>query len=419
MISGITKKWLMAGLCLLEIALLFMTSVAFSRAPYSIENAELSLFAAAVKSNAQECYVNVDIQKGSIRSVCDAMFQKTYSENFSKTSTRVLAVSNTDGVASFETSFDGEPLPFLTSAVSGKNYTNNEELVRMETVCINLFEYRDKREEHDYNPAVFNGFAYIPDYYADYILEHYLPGMGYHDLIVNSANYPLSISIDGNSFAYRIANIFHVRGFQQKYAGERELVYNDYDTGAKLDRFFDGYCFVSNYGHYDQLNPDLHISLLNQIEPKKYELEDTLKVAASYASTYQAETAKCDVSFHDGKQLSSYARSSQLSDAFFANNGKYEIWSFLVAGGLFVLYIVGLIALVYSQIGFWSRSKDLLLLSGEATAYMLAAFALKALLPGSAAIQLFFNIPSMVLVCAIFVGLLILFFAKKRKRRSA
>ena len=416
---GKTNRWLMLAIGLTELGLLTMSSFAFAHTSTSMQNGELSLFASSIKGEATYCYVNLDLRGGSVHSVSDTLFQNTFSENFSNSSTRVLAVSDENGIASFDALFDDRPLPYPTAAASGKNYTNNEELVRMETVCINLFEYRERRDEHEYDPGLYDGFIYIPDYYADYIIENYLPGMSYHDFIADSANHSFAISINGNAFKYRIANIFHVRGFKKERSGERELVYNDYGTGAKLDSFFDGYCFISNHNHYWQLKDGLHTTVVCQSNPKKYELKEFIQIGSSYAQEYAVDHAHCDTYSLIGKDIKRYERSSQLSDAFFTSSSGLSIWATIFVGLFGMAYALGLWSIAKGWISLGNARKSFLLLLGETTGYMLASYLLKLLLPGSLSIQLFFNIPSMIVVCAVFIVLFVLFFTAKRERGEA
>ena len=148
-------------------------------------------------------------------------------------------------------------MPFSSSVTSGHNYTNDKELLRFETVCINILEYRDRQIEHAFDPAIYAGFIYIPDYYADYIIENFYPEYTYYDLISNAGSNFLSLKSEKGEFKYKIANIFHVNGFLDEHLGNKKVFYNDFETGKK-STFLDGFCFVSNYRHFYELNEFTH-----------------------------------------------------------------------------------------------------------------------------------------------------------------
>lgn len=374
---------------LIELITFVSCGFIFSNTNFVQKSAELSLFAnECKKNNAKYCYVNIDVQNDKRNSVSEAIFSNTYSENFSGTSTKLMTVSNETDVASFETSFNNEPIPFLTSVVSSKNYSNDEELLRLETVCLNIYKYRPRQEEHYYDSSIYDGFIYIPDYYADYIIDTFCPGESYDDLLLNEDLNYISLASNLKCFKYKIANIFHVNGFNSRNSDGKQFKYNDLNTGKILDDFFNGFCFVSNYGHFSNLNEELHTTIFCEFQPKRYMLDETLTMAAEYKNVYKANSGKATVYYYANDSIKRFSSTDKMSTLFFEGGENY---GFLVFG--IALTFVNYVALItYSYIFRKTLIDKVLMISLTTTPIILLiiSFVLKAVLH-SRYIYTFFN----------------------------
>lgn len=374
----------------LDCLFLISMSFALSSSKTSKTEAGLAIFSNSCPNVAgANCFISVDFKDSQERNTCEQIFSMTYSENFSKTSTRLMTVSDDNKVASFKTYFNDVELPFCSSVTSGKTYSNDEEMLRLETICINIYTYRERAQEHFYDPKKFDGFVYIPDYYADYIIEHFYPDSNYFDLINNANEYFFCLRYGEKEFKYKIANIFHVNGFLDHNIGSQVVKYNDYDVGKKLNYFFNGFCFVSNYGHYSYLNEDFHTTLFYQLEPKKYEIDSVLKSTNRYKSYYKAGSVKTDIYYFDGKLLNKYENGDRLMSSY---NATYslDLWQFafaFIAGFVFFVFSI----FIYLKGLYGDKQIVLLGIASSSIIYMFISFVFKNIFTNNYHIYLFFN----------------------------
>ncbi len=408
--------WIRIISCLISLASLIAGSFLFQHSSFVVKTAELSIFQnECKKAKADYCFANISISESEKNNIHEQMFLNTYSDNFSKTSTRILSVSDDNGVANFSTSFNGTQIPFETSVVSGINYSNNKDLVRFETVCINLLLFRERHVEHSYNREFYDGFIYIPDYYADYLLENN-SGIGstYMDLLESDTNV-ITLSKGNRSFRYKIANIFHVYGFQEKFADGIDVFYNDYDTGYKLNKFFNNFCFVSNYRHFSELDEGLFTSVVFEAEPKKYELDEFLNLAGNYKTFYEASKGSAHIYFYSSNGLEKCSNSNQLSDAYFYRTNAS--WHVFIGA---ITFMISLIITFLSYFELFGLKRDILmyvLLFFVYTIFLIVSFVLKKCFCFNTGLYLFFN-PFSALACIVIVLALIVIISsiKFRKR---
>ncbi len=311
---------------LIEIIVFVPCGFVFSNLNYVQKSSELSFFANECKQNgAQYCYANIDITGEKKNNIPETIFSDTYSENFSGTSTKLMTISDNSDVASFDTLFNGEKMPFSTCVVSGRNYSNDAELLRLETVCINIFKYRPRQEELYYDSSNFDGFIYIPDYYADYIIDNFYPEYTYDDFLTNDSLNSISLGNETKSFKYKIANIFHVNGFNERHMVEKQFKYNDLNTGKILDLFFKGFCFVSNYGHFSDLNKELHTTVFCEFQPKRYMLDETLTMATNYKTVFKADDVKATIYYSSKSGTQKVPNSNNITNVFFNAKENYGL----------------------------------------------------------------------------------------------
>lgn len=414
--SGKGLFWIRIISCLISLASLIAGSFLLQHSSFVVKTAELNIFQnECKKAKADYCFANVCISESEKNNIHEQIFLNTYSDNFSKTSTRILSVSDDNGVASFSTTFNGMQIPFETSVVSGINYSNNRDLVRFETVCINLLLFRERQVEHNYNRELYDGFIYIPDYYADYLLENN-SGIGstYMDLLESDTNV-IALSKGDRSFRYKIANIFHVSGFQEKFTDGIDISYNDYDTGYKLNTFFNDFCFVSNYSRFSELDEGLFTSVVFEAEPKKYELDEFLNLAGNYKTFHKANKGSAHIYFYSSNGLKKCSNSNQLSDAYFyRTNASWHVFIGIVT------FMLSLIIAFLSYFELFGLKRDVLmyfLLFFVHITFLIASFVLKKCFPFNTGLYLFFN-PFSALACIVTVLTLIIIICsiKFRKR---
>ena len=331
---------------------IMLLSASFMNTSLSIKTAEMTIFDQACKHDgADYYYANIDIKDENNKAI-DTFFRNNYSKNFGGKSTRLLTVSGDDGVVNFKTYYGDMELPFQSAPVSGLYYTNSEEDVMFETVCINLLKYRPKSDETYIDYKIYDGFIYIPDYYADYIIEHNSNINSYDDIFTNSDSNCIFFKYRDRLFKYRIANIFHVNGFNKDYAGDINIKNSDYNNGKKIDYFFNGYCFVSNYDHYTLFDERFHTTLFLQLGPKKYEIEENLTAAQYYSRTNSATFAEAKLYYHNASGTFEYNDSARISNMFFKGVSSKVNIGFLIPGiVLLTSFVVFCFLLFFEKFG--------------------------------------------------------------------
>lgn len=185
-------------------------------------------------------------------SVIDSLFANTYGSNFSNYFDEIISYIDDNGKQlSFDLSFGSQKFNDFKVA-DARAYSNNENLKRFETVNINLFKTPNRSEES--NTFGLDGFIYIPDYLADLIIKNSSEINTYLDLLPNLSQFSVS---DRNAFLernsiyikqqdniigrFKIANIFHVNGFDAE-----AYDYNDKGTGLLFNNFFGNYIVGSS-----------------------------------------------------------------------------------------------------------------------------------------------------------------------------
>lgn len=406
---------------IIEFASFFAGAFCFSADSFSAKTAELSILNnEVIRENADSLCGNITFEGGPKQKPHEGFFLNSYSANFTKTSTRLLAVSDDHGFASFDTYFNEDKTPFALSAVSGYTYSNSRTLVRMETVCLNLLLYREPSEELTYDKSKYDGFTYIPDYFADFLVESSASARGYLDLLGNDEIGYVALGKGDSYFKYRIANIFHVKGFNPQYAEGIKINYNDQNKGEQIDAFLGGFCFVSNYDRYYEIDPGLHTSIFYSTIPMKYELDETLSLARDYQVAIEAENATINLSLRSKIGNREYARSNRLSQAYFGSN-KMPLWRVFL--GLILYISAGALPLVGF---FWffiksTRIRFSLISVAVATLPLFLSFALRKGFSNNIVIHSLFN-PSLSAACCCYIALgcflSFFFLIRSRKERA-
>lgn len=180
-------------------------------------------------------------------SVIDSLFANTYGSNFNNYFDEIVSYIDDNGnQLSFDLTFGSQKFDDFKVA-DARSYSNDVNLKRFETVNINLFKTPNRSEE--LNTFGLDGFIYIPDYLADLIIKNSSEINTYLDLLPNLSQFSVS---DRNAFLernsiyikqqdniigrFKIANIFHVNGFDTEAYN-----YNDKGTGLLFNNFFGNY----------------------------------------------------------------------------------------------------------------------------------------------------------------------------------
>ncbi len=249
-----------------------------------------------------------------------------YSMNFSGfefASMPALVEPENGAIRDFDISFGGENLFSDFGVASGGNYTNQESLVRFEMLCINLYKYQPKNIELSFDSSLFDGFVYIPDYLADVLISASNGKfLSYDDLISLNNKEGLIVSSGDATYSYRIANVFHVNGFNRNYCIDRDQIYNDYDTGAKLQKCFGNFIIVSNIARLAE-NDLGNVGLALFTPPQKYSFLNVMdNVISSYSTYVRGPIENLNGTFlltPVGRSAIPFAYSNDLSIALFKN----------------------------------------------------------------------------------------------------
>ena len=400
---------------------MIFSSLAFSSTYLSIRTAEMNVFDQTCKAdNPIYYYANIDIKEEGNRSIEETIFSNTYSKNFGGTSTRLLSVSGDNGIVGFKTLYNDLELPYETSPVSGLRYTNDRDLSMFETICINLLLYREKSEETHIDYDKYDGFIYIPDYYADYIIENSDFLNNYLDIINANDTNVIYFEYRDRIFKYRIANIFHVKGFNPEYSDGIDIKICDYNNGQKLDYLFNGYCFVSNYNHFTLFDDRFHTTFVLQIGAKKYELEENLQTANRYRINGKSEEAKATIFYYAQDGLQKYNNSDKISSLFFGDHtNKIDVFFTISFAISLISYLFISFLCCYEKFDLNNDTKLFVIVFFEVVVFLLIGFILKKSV-NSHAVNLFFN-PYSSGVCVgimiITAVILALSLFKRQKRR--
>ena len=287
------------------------------------KNAELSLLTTSSKTENAESYFFNTIFEGGDEQLPVNYFLRTYGQNFWESITKIISICNDYEPIRYNCYIGEEQFVYDTTVISGINYTQNEELLRFETICINLYKFRTKAEELVFDQKKFDGFIYLPDYFANSIISSYENINSYEDLF--DETFVFSIETDYKRYNYKVANVFHVEGFLSN-----EYQYNDYNFGKKINSYLNGFCFVSNYMSFVR-DGGAKLALTSMCQPKKFIVEKELDNINTFISSKVTKEPTLTL-FMVNDNIKYYDRSVELNNSFFGNNGN-----------IFVLFLIPLV----------------------------------------------------------------------------
>ena len=321
-----------------------LNTIAFSDESFIVQDKEMSaLFYNLSNQNVSRFYVNSVFLNNEKRSA-ETMYRSVYTKNLSNDGYQhIISVSNNNSILKSTTYFGDEKLPFSSSITSSLVYTNKKDPPSFETLLINLFQYRERSEEISYDTTKYSGFIYIPDYYADYIIEHNENFSTYSDLYKNENS--ISFVVNNKKYDYKIANIFCVNGFKKEHCGDVEpnVVY---DHGKLFYNFLTDFCVISSISTLTSGSEDLHLSVVSVLTAKRFLLIDTLR-AVENTLKKNSDNANINLFYQNGEAITYYKNSSQLANAFLHHQSRISRAFKITSISIFVLSSVLLLFLFF------------------------------------------------------------------------
>ncbi|MCR4562905.1 MAG: DUF2304 domain-containing protein [Bacilli bacterium] len=211
--------------------------------------------------------------------VTRSIFNSIFPENFLYC-TQCLTVSSEESLLPKAFSISNDYFSSSISIIDGCSYTNQKSLLRFETMCINIYQYRERSVET--NTYGLDGFIYLPDYLAEEIIKSSNGRLNYYEDLFSDGPTPdtltdlLNIKVaSGDSIkTFKIANIFHVDGYKKEYMKQPEKaddhIINDYNKGAEMRKYLGA--FVVAYSH--DFIKENNFSIFVSMDPKPYAIVD-------------------------------------------------------------------------------------------------------------------------------------------------
>lgn len=207
------------------------------------------------------------------------IFNSIYPENFLYC-TQCLTVSSEESLTPKLFSISNDYYSSNTSIIDGCSYTNQERLLRFETMCINIYQFRDRSVET--NPRGLDGFIYLPDYLAEKIIQSSNGRLNYYEDLFSDESTPesltdllnIKVTSDDSVKTFKIANIFHVDGYKKQYMKEPdkadEHIINDYNKGAEMREYLGDFVVAYSYDFIKENNFSMFVSM----DSKPYTIVD-------------------------------------------------------------------------------------------------------------------------------------------------
>lgn len=398
---------------LLIIGSIVINSIAFSNVSFVSQDREMNEFFSEISNKNVSYFYSKTTFHNKNQKSSERMFKMLYTKNLSDDGYQhILTVEDEDGILESTPSFGKTALPFISSITNSLVYTNKEDPPCFETVLINLFKYRDRKEEISYDPKKFDGFVYIPDFFADYIIENNNNISSYNDLLDNEI--PFSLTIKGNKLDYKIANIFHLNGFQERYC-DGVITKTTYGYSKLFKDFLGNFCFVPNTSSILKLSNNFNLSLASVLSPKRFLLVDTFKTIQKTIES-RADSADFDLFYSDSAKIIHYESSSAISKAFLEDEANGD-WSFKIISIIVYFLSITFLSFVFYKY-FKEKSFYIFALSEVGGMILLLfVFSIFKLTPLFGVISLYFNSITIITILLYLLSFLLLsssFFAIKK-----
>lgn len=224
--------------------------------------------------------------------------------------------------------------------------TQQKATLRFETMCINLYKYLEPATELSYDRNSADGIIYLPDVIADQIIDN--EKLSSYDDLIDPAK-PVVVTIGGSGVLkkYRIANIFHIKGFNNNYCVDRYQQYNDYDIGSYLFEYIGAFCFVQNLSAFVSTTDSFGIGIFAIVSSKKETARNFyLNVASSLGKASAVESLCTKVYIREEGQTHFLKTTSERIENSFlktSGDGENSMIAFAFTGAVFVLAFLALI----------------------------------------------------------------------------
>lgn len=295
-----------------------------------------------------DAYLKFDITDKKGENASRSFYTNYWRDNFNYTS-QLLCLSE-------QNSFEPTKYKLMnnTSCLSEEiiiadayNYSSQKDLLRFETIRMNIYKFRERQNETDFTG--YDGFIYIPDYIADELIASSQGLLNYYDDLLVDGEIPgvlkdflvIKINIDESILKFKIANIFHVNGYNSNYIFEetdiQKCLINDGNTGQKFKRFIGDFCVA----YSPQIIKRNNYSFVSIINKKQYAIIDYLSVVSQ-----QANNIISGCFYLVGESgVEPIALSSELFEVF--NNSGFSKTPFLVLLIFSILFFIGSISLIF------------------------------------------------------------------------
>lgn len=347
----------------------------------------------------------------------NTFFGLTYGNNFTRDNVyqRMPIIVDSNGEPlKCDLSFNGESLPLKTALANSYAYSNQEDLLRLECYLLNIYKFQDRTIETTYDDALFDGYIYIPDYYADEIIENSDSLNTYDDLLENSDENVISITMQGTTKNYKIANIFHINGFNEEYCVDREISYNDQNCGLMLNTFLNGFCFVSDYNSYSQID-GYQSGLLCAVQGKQFILSMFLEQLYSFFGS-QSEISISLQMLNSQSHFENSTYENAIETAYFDSYSNSPDSLLMILS--LVISILTFIALYYSFNAVWCLKRIYLMSFISSVFVLLLIVQLVGFLSFSVSWGLFFNQWTNFLLVVFLVGAILMYFIFRHKSKK-
>lgn len=296
----------------------------------------------------KDAYLKFDISNKDEENISRKVYSYYWRDNFNYTS-QLLCLSSPDTFepSKYKLSNNVFCLSEETIVADAFNYSSQQDLLRFETIRINIYKFRERRYETESNG--YDGFIYIPDFIADTLIENSNGLLKYYDDLLIDGQIPdnlkdyliINLDIDGMLLRFKIANVFHVNGYNKNYILEEtnieKCLINDGNTGQKIKRFIGDFCVAYSY----QLIQNNNYSLVSIINKKQYAIIDYLSVMSQQSNN---KIQGCFYSVKENK-TEPISFSAELFDTFNHSGFSKMLYLFLLIFS--IVFFAGSFVLVF------------------------------------------------------------------------
>lgn len=224
-------------------------------------------------------YSQTDILDNNGKSISKQYYSYSYGYNKTEWMKQAIVCGDRNDISNFLISYDGHSFSSKIALVDAVGYTNNNK--RFESLDIELFFQRNRVEELSYNQAIFDNVVYIPDLYANFLLNE-VGLSSYDDLL--KLDKPIEIMCSSNDQTivrkYKIANIFNTHG---SFPDNSKPT----DFANILSEYLKCFCVTPDQYFFDSQRSGT--ICLGMIQSKKYCLIQYFSLIGRYLAQYHID----------------------------------------------------------------------------------------------------------------------------------